>query len=217
MPEVRTMWFKRIEGEAAPVAGIYLADIRAVAPRADEFMRRISAGYPGRARKILGCAKEDDRLRSLTAGLLLEEALGAQKARAVLPGEYGKPGVEGGPYFNISHSGGYVLLALDAAPVGIDIERWTDVDCQALAGVSFHEDERALLAREPSARLFFDLWTLRESYVKMLGTGLSADTRSFKVVVEGDSARIDADPGVSLYLIRALKGYSIAVCSGGTR
>jgi 4'-phosphopantetheinyl transferase len=208
---------KKTDWDIAPAAGIYLADIREIAPRAHALMEKISALYPERARKILGYAREEDRLRSLAAGMLLEYALGARKAGAVFIGEYGKPRVEGGPHFNISHSGDYVLLAAADAPVGIDIELWTDGDCSALADAAFHEDERALLGRSPSARSFFDLWTLKESYVKMLGTGLSAGTKSFKVIIDGGAARIDTDPGVRLYLSHILEGYSVSVCLGGPR
>ncbi|MDR1917281.1 MAG: 4'-phosphopantetheinyl transferase superfamily protein [Synergistaceae bacterium] len=175
-------------------------------------MEKISALYPDRARKILKYTREEDRMRSLAAGMLLEEALGARKVGAIFIGKYGKPRVEDGPHFNISHSGDYVLLAVNDAPVGIDIELWTDEDCSALADAAFHEDERALLGRSPSARSFFDLWTLKESYIKMLGTGLSTDTKSFKVIIEGDAARIDTDPDVRLYLSHILEGYSVSVC-----
>jgi 4'-phosphopantetheinyl transferase len=211
--EAIRMWSKKIAGNIAPLTEIYLADIRMIAPRANELMEKISA-CPDRARKILKLARDMDRLRSLAAGVLLEEALGTRKALSVLPGKHGKPYVEGGPHFNISHSGDYVLLAVDDAPVGIDIERWADGDYTVLAEAAFHEDECVLLASNPSARIFFDHWTLKESYVKMLGTGLSTDTKSFRAIIEGETARIDTDPDAHLYLSHILEGYSIAVCSG---
>jgi 4'-phosphopantetheinyl transferase len=206
--------FKKTGWDIAPPAGIYLADIRKIAPRAHALMEKVSARYPDRARKILKYAREEDRMRSLAAGLLLEYALGARKAGTVFIGECGKPRVEGGPHFNISHSGDYVLLAVSDTPIGIDIEMWTDEDCAALADAAFHEDERAMLGHSPSVRSFFDLWTLKESYIKMLGTGLSTDTKSFKVIIEGDAARIDTDPDVRLHLSHILEGYSVAVCIG---
>ena len=43
-------------------------------------------------------------------------------------GEYGKPYYEDCPlYFNISHSGEYVALAVSDMPVGIDVQRVTDI------------------------------------------------------------------------------------------
>src|SRR5437588_12301918 len=57
----------------------------------------------------------------------LREALGRATGRA--PGEiefryapHGKPFIEGGPRFNISHSGGLALIALSDVEVGVDVE-----------------------------------------------------------------------------------------------
>ncbi|MDR1979891.1 MAG: 4'-phosphopantetheinyl transferase superfamily protein [Synergistaceae bacterium] len=190
-------------------AAVHLMDIRRVAQNIRDVRSKISAAYPKRARRIERLAREEDRLRSLAANLLLYETLGASE---ILYGARGKPYVTGGPHFSLSHSGDYAMLAVDDEPVGVDIEKWIEDDYLALARVSFHERERAVFERAPSAKTFFDTWTLKESYVKMLGTGLSTELRSFCVKIDGDRACTDSDVKACFRLYR-LEGYSVALCS----
>jgi 4'-phosphopantetheinyl transferase len=85
--------------------------------------------------------------------------------------------------FNLSHTRGLVAcaVALEHA-VGVDVEhveRRTDID--QLAPAVFSERERAelgaLSGAEKRAR-FFQLWTLKEAYIKAVGKGLSLPLRS---------------------------------------
>ena len=168
---------------------------------------------PARLEKMRRYLLRDDRLRCLAAGLLLADVL---DERAVSYGEHGKPFVPGGPHFNLSHSGDLVLLAWDDAPLGLDVERWQEEDYEALARVSFHPEERAWLSSDPSAKNFFDLWTLKESYIKMRGTGFSMDPTTFRLVVEGRSARLVEPSPVKKNFFRlygAFDGYSVALCT----
>jgi 4'-phosphopantetheinyl transferase len=98
-------------------------------------------------------------------------------------GEHGKPHLvarQGEPdlRFNLSHTAGLVacVVARDRA-VGIDAESASRaVDALALAGRFFAPSEAAdLRAAPPEQRLrrFFTYWTLKESYVKAVGAGLS--------------------------------------------
>ena len=198
---------------------IYLMDVRRVARKAGLAVDKISAAYPERMQKISRLTREEDRLRSLAAGLLLCEVLGTHTLGApqILYGEGGKPHLADGPYFNLSHSGDYALLAVDDGPVGVDIEKWEtwfEDEWPAISRASFHENERVTLAKNetPSAGSFFDIWTLKESYVKMLGTGLSIEPASFAVKIEGRRARVESDPTAYLCLY-GLDGYSIAFCA----
>lgn len=196
-------------------------DVRRIArsiKKAELAAEKISSAYPERMQKISRLTREEDRLRSLAAGLLLCEVLGAPK---IFYGEGEKPYIPGGPHFNLSHSGDYALLAVDDGPVGVDIEKWEtwfENEWPALSA-SFHENERAALSENgtPSAKAFFDMWTLKESYVKMLGTGFSVEPSGFAVKIEGRYASVESDPGAYLRLYSpedcGLEGYSIALCA----
>ncbi|HEX3728938.1 MAG TPA: 4'-phosphopantetheinyl transferase superfamily protein [Opitutaceae bacterium] len=96
--------------------------------------------------------------------------------------------------FNLSHSGAWVLVALArGGRVGVDLERERPVDEARIAREFFHPEEVAEWERQAEAdRLaaFFRLWTLKEAYLKALGTGLSKPPGSFRVT--GCSRAADA-------------------------
>jgi 4'-phosphopantetheinyl transferase len=103
-------------------------------------------------------------------------------------GLHGKPFIIGLPNFcyNLSHSGEWVVCATDGAPIGIDIERVRPVN-DDLARLYFSTAEyRTLIDKaEPEKNhLFFDLWTLKESYVKAKGKGLAVPLDSFTIYFE---------------------------------
>ncbi|QYJ99674.1 4'-phosphopantetheinyl transferase superfamily protein [Shewanella alkalitolerans] len=88
--------------------------------------------------------------------------------------------------FNLSHSGDYMLLAIAQAPqleLGVDIERLRqNTNIHAILNHYFTRQEREALLALPSARQrerFFDLWALKESYIKAKGLGLALSLKSF--------------------------------------
>ena len=104
-------------------------------------------------------------------------------------GEHGRPELQtrtimGPVSFNVSHSSGMIVLALTTAGrVGVDIERQAEGRrITELAQRYFAEDECAgMLALEGAEReqRFYDLWTLKEAYVKAYGAGLKIPLRLF--------------------------------------
>lgn len=96
----------------------------------------------------------------------------------------GKPGLPGGPNFNLSHSGSLAALAVCRdARVGIDIEYWRPVE-EGLAQRFFSDAETAELTALPPAQQeagFFACWTRKEAIIKAVGLGLSMPLRAFDV------------------------------------
>jgi len=99
--------------------------------------------------------------------------------------KHGKPFLVGLPdiHFNLSHSHGVAVCALCRnAAVGVDVEdvgRHTDF---SIAKRFFSSFEAELVSRAPDAekrKLFFDIWTLKEAYIKAIGKGLSIPLNSF--------------------------------------
>ncbi|MDR1819202.1 MAG: 4'-phosphopantetheinyl transferase superfamily protein [Methanobrevibacter sp.] len=98
----------------------------------------------------------------------------------------GKPFLDSHPdiYFNISHSGDYVLVGVsDYKSIGVDIEKIQDLDHVGISKHFFHNKEHIKIANTDSIDIFFKIWVLKESYVKMKGTGLT-DLKSFVVDID---------------------------------
>lgn len=139
---------------------------------------------------------EGRRDRFVTAHAALRCIAGARLGRAperlrFARGPFGKPELldAEGLFVNLSHSEGIALVALAAAPVGVDVERWrTAATATRVAERYFPPAEREAVAAAPAspgaggrAALFARLWTRKEACVKAegarLGDGLSLPVR----------------------------------------
>lgn len=98
---------------------------------------------------------------------------------AYVYGKNGKPYFRDYPfYFNISHSGDYVLCVISEEEVGADIQKIQPVDTAKLAGRFFAKEECRMLEQCGSdgkrQSLFFELWTKKEAFGKLTGQGVAA-------------------------------------------
>lgn len=90
--------------------------------------------------------------------------------------EHGKPYIEGGPYFSISHCKEGIAVALDDQPVGIDIEAIRQADEELIARTMNTEECKRLMAKSQKLRDrdFTRLWTQKEAVLKCEGTGIQS-------------------------------------------
>ena len=135
-------------------------------------------------------------------------------------GEKGKPHIENlvGVHFNISHSGHYVVCAVAGAEIGIDVERVRKVNLR-IAERFFSESEiQDLMAHDEDARMqyFITLWTIKESYLKAIGRGLTQHLNSFTIIRSGDSYLFTGNEeakGYGIETLRLSNDYMMAVCA----
>ena len=120
--------------------------------------------------------------------------------------EWGRPrianaGVPEELDFNLSHKPGCVACLVGyGRELGVDVE---DVSVRRpqllhLASRFFSRAEAAGLEETPEERRldrFYELWTLKESYIKARGQGLSLGLSRFAFVVDGDSAAVQFEDG----------------------
>ena len=156
-----------------------LLDIRTLKPKAEELLR----GLPEELRnKALRYRKEDDQLRSIGSSFLL---LKASKGHEIHYSPEGKPFVEGEFYFSISHSGDYVVLAESDSPVGVDIERVTDIGINdGLKNIALTEREKLFV--KDSLLRFYVVWTRKESLIKCEGSGFVSEPCEIDSLPEND-------------------------------
>lgn len=94
----------------------------------------------------------------------------------------GKPYAENAPFFNLSHSGDWILCAVSDTPVGADIETPRTVSPILLRRVCTPA-ELAYIGDD--AKRFLEIWTAKEAYLKLLGTGLPAELQGLEMVCNG--------------------------------
>ncbi len=93
--------------------------------------------------------------------------------------EFGKPIVDGDIFFNLSHSGDYVVIAISTVKVGVDIEDTArKKDWKKLLERFFHEEEKKCVQNQKD---FYHLWTKKEALLKCVGIGLTQNLDSFRV------------------------------------
>ena len=143
----------------------------------------------------------ENKLQTVTAGLLLNYAVGKWNSRVNGEGDsvyYENVGIfsvieannqcfdyeiaynlQGKPYFllhreiffNISHSSNYVACVIGDRPVGIDIEK-ARKGRQNLAKRFFDISEAEWIKECDNDQRFFRIWTLKEAYGKATGQGV---------------------------------------------
>lgn len=143
-----------------------------------------SAERKSRADRYL---KREDSVRCVVADALLRLVPGFVLEDLTKTSE-GKPYLKNREklHFNISHSGRWVVVAWGDSPLGIDVEQLQmDAGKEAIARRYFRSDEQAYVfsvAGEDRAKRFFRIWTMKESYLKYLGTGMGYPLNSFSAL-----------------------------------
>ena len=165
---------------------------------------------------ILRYLRAGDRKLSLGAWRLLEETLEKHgfSVTNVKIGKNGKPECEG-VYFNLSHSGDMVLCAISDVSVGCDIEKVTDAPMEVAEHV-FTKKERQYIAGADSDaeinRRFFRLWTMKESYMKMTGEGMSISPDRIEINLDDLTVMRDGVLQSCVLQNNVFDGYEISVC-----
>lgn len=114
----------------------------------------------------------------LQAGLQREYALFLPDL-SMETGAYGKPFLPEYPHihFNISHCSGIVICGIYDQRIGVDVERIRPYSEKLCRKVLSPEEQEAVQS-SGMPELFFQYWTLKESYVKAAGSGLSVPLQS---------------------------------------
>ena len=165
---------------------------------------------------------QEDYLRSLLGEIFIRmkasEYLGVDISKVDIGyNEFGKPYIMEANNFeyNISHSGDWVVCAISNNCVGIDIEKIGKAHLD-VAERFFTRSEYELLCEMEDNRVdkaFYRLWTMKESYIKWLGGGLSIPLNSFSFVKNCNCFYIDKGKSIRIHIPEFEIGYLIAICT----
>ena len=190
------------------------------------FREKLKLLSPFRQQKIAILRHDKDKNRSLAAGLLLDHALDAyglqERSVEYELGEWGKPVLKYRPEicFSLSHSGDYAICTIGDKPVGNDIERIKEGRLK-VANRFFAKEELSWLyeakGQEAQTWRMFRLWTMKESFLKAVGRGMSLPLQDFSIHMDEESgrARVRHSVDAKYYHLREYResaGYCTAVC-----
>lgn len=138
-----------------------------------------------------------DKILYLSAHVLLRTAL--LNSTELLSHEwhfkqnpYGKPAISNSGYewlqFNLSYTHGLAACVVGKCDrLGIDVERYDKVkDPETISKHFFTQREQYYLQIDDQAlrkKRFIKLWTLKESYIKCIGSGMSIALDSFSIEI----------------------------------
>lgn len=152
-----------------------------------------------RKSKIDSLKQEKDKLLSLGAGVLLDRAMVTaginNKETPAAFGEHGKPYLP--EYnnrfrFNLSHSGEMVMCIFSysdegkAVSVGCDIEKQKNPSLRVAKRFFGDKEYEKLISIKSEAErneMFYRFWTLKESYIKATGLGMSIPLNGFNIII----------------------------------
>lgn len=169
----------------------------------------------------------DDSKRCVFGEILLRyglfQFLGYTPKLCIDYNQYGKSHLKNlqGFSYNLSHSGRWVVFAYGSSELGVDVEKIVyDHDNKGIADRFFSPAERQFICSATDnctrARRFTQTWTLKESYIKYLGTGLSTSLDSFSTsiadgLVRDSENNIDRSARLNSYLLD--DDYYLSICS----
>ena len=161
-----------------------------------------------RKNKIDKYVFDEDKKLSLGAGVLLNKINIINKT--IVYNENDKPYVnDNSIYFNISHSDNLVACAISDKEIGVDIESIKEFSFDLINNV-YNYEEIDFIKETKDFSLYTKLWTMKESYMKYLGTGLSMDAKAIHIDLLNNKC-LNAN-NVFFKSIK-IKNYYLTVCS----
>ena len=178
-----------------------------------------------RQEKIVAIRFPKGKRLSLGAWFLLMHALreaGVTEENIRLSyGPSGKPYLQDFPnlFFSLSHSENRVMCAVSFEEVGCDVEKIKAANMPLAERFFCREEYDAIVSVPPAERdeVFFRFWTLKESFIKNVGRGLSLPLSEFSIQLRESGAAVTQNvmPGQRFYFreFQLRDGYRYACCA----
>lgn len=137
-----------------------------------------------RLQKVQALKKQEDKIRSVAAFLLLERDL---KDLSISPvpefayEEFGKPYLPGYPvHFSLSHTKNAVACAVSDCPIGVDVQEKMKYSSRLAQRICSDAERTALENAKDKDLALTTLWTKKEALAKKTGKGLGEKLSSLE-------------------------------------
>lgn len=163
--------------------------------------------------------RKEDQTRAVFSSYLLNEFMNRhnlKKHQLVVSKEGKKLITSMHIYFNISHSGKYIIFAEHSDEIGIDIEEISEYNekiakyCYTL----YENKQLDQLASDKKEELFIWIWTRKEAYVKKLGIGLVSEEylRGIETLKLKDKVYDRHQNQEVTCISQQIEGYILSIC-----
>lgn len=128
--------------------------------------------------------------------------------------KYGKPSLRGNSKlnFNISHCKELAVCAVAKNPIGVDAEKIRDFSERVMKRC-FTASENDYVKKSTSPnKAFFQLWTLKESYIKAIGIGLSYPLKKAGFIIKNNNIIANTEDEFSFTQIIIDNEFVCSVC-----
>lgn len=182
---------------------------------------------PEKKEAIANYYREEDQWRSLVADLLIRmivmERFGVENQEiGFVQTENGKPMLAEteGFHFNASHAGDWIVCVFDSAEIGVDVERVKPANLSISRSFFTDEEHHDICSASDPDDRFFDYWTLKESFIKHTGRGLSQALNAFTILFSENTIRVELQGKLleHCYLKQYFldEEYKLAVCASSS-
>lgn len=155
----------------------------------------------------------NDKKRSILGLILLEELLKTDINNIKIKrSKNNKPYIENSNiYFNISHKKDYVTTIISNKKIGIDIEYINEnkINLNTLKYFSTKKEEKSITNSNNLKKLYFTLFSLKESYIKM--NDLLFDKNIIEFEIDNDQI-INKRNDINIKIIKDIENYIITIC-----
>jgi len=145
------------------------------------------------------CKSEKYKKQSLAAEMLAKKAISElygiePEGITILKNKNGKPFLDCSQnrlledvHFNISHSGDMAACVVSKGQTGIDIEKIRSVNMKTTKKFCTQAEKEYITDAEDENEKnirFLKIWTLKESYLKAIGTGIAGELKEIEFYIE---------------------------------
>ena len=132
--------------------------------------------------------------------------------------KYGKPYLKQNQniYFNISNSNNTVCIGISDQPIGVDLEYVKPRNIKAIMQFLHSSECEYINSSGSSECAFYEIWTMKEAYLKYLGTGFHKPFNQIEITLLNNKFKIyDCNELVKIQTcsININNSYILGICS----
>ena len=158
--------------------------------------------------------KVNDKKLFILSRFLLSKLLGNKynidyKKLKIYYNKFNKP-LTNNIFFNISHKSNYCVVCTSLKKIGVDIEKIKHINLNIINYVCTYYEKEYILNSNDIDKSFFEIFCLKEAYIKMLGSNLSS-IKNIEFRKFNEKFICSSNYNIIIKLLYNINGYMVAI------